>query len=73
MKKRQRNKSKIRLKRSDQLLLLIFAAILLMSVVLATYLGLQMASQSQKSSSRGRTNIRLNAQFHQYRQWPHDS
>jgi hypothetical protein len=45
-------KSKLHLKPRDQLLLVLFAAILLMSVALATYLGLQMAGQSHKPLSR---------------------
>lgn len=53
MVKRRRAKSKLHLRPRDRLLLLIFGVILLMSVALATYLGLQMAGQSKKSSSHG--------------------
>lgn len=57
MVKRRRAKSKLHLRPRDRLLLLIFGVILLMSVALATYLGLQMAGQSQKShSSEKRTS-----------------
>jgi CHASE3 domain sensor protein len=51
MVKRRRVKSKLHLKPRDRLLLLLFAVILLMSVALATYLGLQMAGQSHGPSS----------------------